>query len=67
MVLILQDHRVNNFPAGDAPPTKKVFTITREFFIGHHSATSITPHVDLRIYSTSLSSLPFADILLFLF
>lgn len=64
MVLVLQDHRVNDLPAGDAPPTKKMFAITREFFIGHHPATSITPHVGLRIYSTRLSSLLFADILL---
>jgi hypothetical protein len=47
MVLVLQDHRVNNLPTGDALPTKKVFAITIKFFIDHYSITSITPHMGL--------------------
>jgi len=47
MVPILQDYRVNNLPAIDALPTKKMFTITIKFFIDHYSITSITPHMGL--------------------
>ena len=44
---VLQDHPVNDLPAGDASPPEKMFTITIEFFIDHHSTTTITPHIDL--------------------
>jgi hypothetical protein len=47
LVPVLQDYRVNNLPAEDALPTKKMFTISIKFFIDHHSATSITPHMGL--------------------
>jgi hypothetical protein len=45
--LVLQDHLVNDLPTEDAFPTEEKFAITIKLFIDHHSATTITPHVDL--------------------
>ncbi len=63
---VFQDQSVNNIPTGEALPAEKMFAISIKFSIDHHSAASITLHIDpLGIYIVRLFSRPIAPLLSF--